>query len=421
MKNMISIKYEKQLVSNVLLIVLAVVMQSACSRQTASTDKLIGCNNGTHPVPIEQEFKFTGDLLFMRRDRSEILAFSGETHEFTSLFHMPSDELYDVAPLSQDGKALVLSRQDRNQVNTLSILLLPNHGSIEQKQVSLPMLKENPNKVYSWLPVDWANNNYLQGVLSEKGNTGDELWSPWLLNPYQPEWKTLSSISKDANQAQASGFSISPDFTRVLYVDMQYHLVLYDLIQNKTLWEYDDYDGVVPGLASPTLSDATWSKDGKLLALPVTSKDGKPTVLILDKDGKSVDSIGFDNHQHGFSWSEDSQLLSFYEDSCTIADCKDKPGPTIQIISAKDGLLSNACSLTENTIPTAGIINNRIVWSPDQQFLAYSSWSSDETMQDGIILQRLSDPKVRIIQVDTDKMILLGWSEYHWTSTNPSP
>jgi len=297
---------------------------------------------------------------------------------------------------------------------------LSNRGSTEHRTVLLPTLESNRNINISWSSVDWANNSYLQGVLFEEGNTGDESWESWLLNPYQPVWKSLSGVVKELNQAKESGFLISPDLSRVLYVNNRYQLILYDLTQNKTLWENNNYDGVVPSLTSPVLSDATWSKDGKFLALPIINENNTPAILILDKDGKIINSVDFGNHLHGLSWSEDGQTLSFYEDRCAAADCIDKARPVIQLISMQDGSLRDVCSLPENIIPVGGIVNNRIAWSPNQQFLAYSFWNG-QTMQDGIIFQKQNDPAVRILQIDNDDLILLGWSEYHWTNAKSQP
>lgn len=413
-------KHKKERFRSTLLILFVLTIQLACSKQPAISDGFTNCDNGKNPTPIERDFKLPGDLLFMRSDRSELLAFNGETHELISIFRIPGDGFYDLSPLSQDGRTVVISHQDSSELETLSITLLSNRGTAENKKLHLPAGKQN--KTYLWFSVDWANSNYLQGILSEKGNTGAELWESWLLNPYQLEWKSLSNIMNNLDLAEETGFSISPDMSQVLYINEQYQLILYDLIHNKTLWEYSDYDGIFPRLTSPNLSDAVWSTNGEMLALPITRDKGRtPGILIFDKSGKIINSIYFGDYQFGFNWSKDGQLISFYENRSTSIDGIGKLRPVIRIIDMKDGLIRDLCSLNEQVEPSQGISNNRIVWSPDQQFLAYSSWGSSENMKDGIILQKLSDPQVRIIEVDTNTMILLGWSAYHWTSANSQP
>lgn len=412
-------KNDNSLLKSALLIFASLAL-STCSGGLSGNDGLISCNNGIQPIPIEQEFKMPGELLFLKRDRSWILAWNGETHEFSTVLSIPSDGSYDVSPLSRDGQTLVISHRDPSNAEYLSVTLVSSSGIIESKKVPLPNLKSNRTVNISWYSVDWVNEDYLQGVLYEEGRTGDELWESWLLNPYQLEWKPLSGFVNDLNQANKSGFLVSPDLTRVLYVNNQYQLILYDLSQNKILWKNDNYDGVIPGLTSPNLSDAIWSKDGEFLALPTTNESNGSVVLVLSRDGKIINSANFSNHLHGLSWSKDRQALAFYEDRCVTADCIDKASPVIQLISMKDSSLRDVCTLPENTLPVGGIINNRIVWSPNQQFLAYSFWNG-KTMQNGIVFQKLNDPDVRILQINNDDLILLGWSEYHWTSAKLQP
>lgn len=412
---------KKQCLVVVLSTFFVLLFQSSCSRQIAEADGFVNCQNGTSPTPIKQDFQFSGDLLFMKSDRSEILAFNGETHEFTSIYRTPIDSSYDISPLSPDGKTLVISFQKPSEMGALSITILSNRGAVENKKIPLPVWEQNQDRTNSWFSVDWANNNYLQGVLYDKERIEDELWEPWLLNPYQLEWKSLSSINNFIGQVERSGFSIAPDLTKVLYINKQYQLILYDLIRNKILWEYSDYDGVSPNLTSPNLSDAVWSTEGNLLALPITRNEARtPGILIIDRNGSIVNSIYFGDYQFGLSWSGDGQLLAFYEDrSVTNGARIESVQPVVRIMDMKDGLLRDLCLLNEQTTPSQGISNNRIIWSPDQQYLAYSSWNSDKTVQDGIILQKLSEPQVQIIPLDTDTMTLLGWSKEHWEKARP--
>jgi hypothetical protein len=403
----------------VLLLLIAMINLVSCSSGSMGIDKFEICNNGIHPAPIDRGFKFPGNLLFARSDGSEVLALSGETHEFISVLQMPIDGFYDVSPLSRDGKTLVISYREPDDVETLSVLLLSNLGSLDHKKVPLPTLWKGRSKMVSWKFSDWVNDRYLQGSLYEEGVAGDELWEALLFDSYELEWKTISNINGNLNQAQGSGFSVSPDLTRVLYVDDEYRLILYDLIQNTILWEYSDYDGVVPRLGSPVLSDATWSSDGEILALPITSENGTPALLILGKNGRIIRSFNFDNNQHGYSWSKNNQFLSFYEDRCISNDCMDAK-PIIRALNTKDGSLKDLCWLPNVTVPIGGIANNRITWSPNQQLIAYTYWSGASS-QDGIILQKINDPQIRMVEIDNDTMILLGWSEHHWTSTNFQP
>jgi len=404
----------------VLLAFFMLLLQSSCSRLAEQPDGFVNCQNGTNPTPIDSTFHFPGDLLFIKRDKSEILTFNGETHQFTSIFSMPDYAIADVSPLSHDGKTLVASYQDPSDMKTLSVIVLSPEGITKSNKIVMPLLEQKQEKTVEWFSSDWVNNYYLQGSLFEEGITGDELSGKWLFNPYKLEWKSLADILKDLNIAELSGVLISPDLTKVLYVNSQYHLALYDLSRKENLWEYNDYDGVFPDEQSSMLDDAVWSPDGKMLASPLTNKDGVPISLVLDKNGEIINSIYSGNYQHGYSWSKDGQFLAFYEDRCNTIDsiirCESRP--VIRIVATKDGLLRDLCSLSKDILPAQSIETFRIIWSPDQQFMAYSS-TNHKTGQGGIFLQKLNDPQIRIIDISDDALILLGWSPEHWNKARP--
>jgi hypothetical protein len=413
-------KYKKQSWAVILSILFVLLSQSFCSKPVADVGSFVNCVNGTNPLPIGPEFKFPGDLLFLKRDRSELLAYNGETHQFTSIFRMPDKVVARVSPLSNDGKTLVISYQDSSNMKSLLVILLSPQGSTKTDKTQIPPLTKNQEKTVKWGSVDWANSNYLQGTLFEEGITGDELSEIWFLNPYKLEWKSLASLLPDLKRDDVSGVLFSPDLTRVLYVDSKYHLEMYDLQRKANLWKYDDYDGISPIETSVMLSGAIWSPDGEILALPLANEDRVPISLMLDKDGGIINSIYFGNYQFGYSWSKDGQLLAFYEHRCTTIDsivrCDSKP--VIRVISAKDGLLRDLCALDKDILPTQGIQNSAIVWSPNQQFLAYSS-TNHKTGHGGILLQKLNDPQIRIIESEDDSLILLGWSQEHWEKARP--
>jgi hypothetical protein len=356
--------------------VLLLLLQS-CSRPAMNIDNLVSCENGTKPSPINSEFEFPGDLLFVKRDKSEILAFNGKTHQLTSILRLPEYGTADVSPLSPDGKTLIVSYQNPSDMRNLSVIVLSPEGIIESSKIPIPPLGDNRERIIQWATVGWVNSDLLQGVLFEKGMMGDELSQNQFFNPYKLEWGSLNVMVQDLDLDPVGGFLFSPDLTRVLYVNSDYHLALYDFSQKTNIWEYDDYDGISPNEQSPMLEDAIWSPDGNMLAIPLTNEDSVPIALILDKDGEIVNSIYFDNYQHGFSWSKDGNLLAFYEDRAT---------PVIRVISIRDGLLKDLCSLAEDILPTQSIRGFRIIWSPNQEFLVYSA-ANHETGRGGFFLQ----------------------------------
>jgi dipeptidyl aminopeptidase/acylaminoacyl peptidase len=400
----------------ILSLLLTSLIQSACSNPVTDASGFVNCQNGANPTSIKQDFKFPGVLLFAKKDTSEIVAFNGETHELASIYTPPSDAFYNTS-LSPDSKKLIIFYQEPSDRKTLFIVILSNLGTIETKNIALPISEQIESKANTWLSGGWVNNNYIEGILYDRDNHEDNLWESWLLNLEQLEWKSLSSVYSNLHPAENSGFSISPDLTKVLYVNREYQLVLYDLVQNKTLWTYSDYDGIHPFVNSPRLADATWSEDGKLLATTISNNanQNQPSILILDQSGKTLHLMDFGTGQLGLSWSNNKNFLSFWGNQSTGLSISSGSSSVIRVMDIENGLARDLCMLGENIVPWGSII-----WSPDQQFLAY-------TVQDGnakreeLIIQKLNDPQLQIIPLydESQNYQFLGWSKEHWNKTEP--
>ena len=393
------------------------LIASSCSKPMTDASSFVICQNGMNPTSIRQDFKFPGDLLFRKKDTSEIVAFNGETHELSSIYKPKSNGFYDVS-LSQDGKQPIIFHQEPSDGKTLFIIILSNRGTVEAKNIALPILEQIQGKANAWFSVDWVNNNYLQGVLFDKENFEDNfLREPWLLNLEELEWKSLSSINGTLDFDENSGFSISPDLTRVLYVDKQHQLVLYDLIQNQALWVYSDYDGLRPYVYSPDLADATWSDDGKMLATNISNyaNQNQASILILDQSGKILNLMDFGTGQSGLSWSNNKKFLSFWGNQRTGLTTASGSRSIIRIMDIENGLVRDLCMLNENIEPWG-----RIFWSPDQQFLAYTAQDRNAKREE-LIIQKLNDPQLQIVHLydEAQNYEFLGWSKEHWNKAKP--
>ena len=395
----------------ILSLLLISLTQPSCSGPAKNANDFVNCQHQVSPTLIKPDFKFPGDLLFMKRDTSEIVAFNGETHEMISIYKPPIDAF--VSPLSQDGNTLLVSYSKPSDKENLVIETLSNLRVVETKSIPFPVWTKNEEKPNSWLSVDWANKEYLLGVLYDEQHNGDRIWETWLLNPYQSKWKSLSSLDNTLDPAEQSGFSISPDLTKVLYVSQKFQLVLYDINQNKILWEYGDYDGINPVLNSPSLADATWSKDGSMLAMPISNhaNQDQPGTLILDQSGKILHVVDFGNREYGLSWSNDDKFLAFWGNQITeLTTSTSDWRSIIRVMEISTRLVRDLCILNENFHPWG-----HIFWSPDQEFLAYTVQDYN-TKRDELLIQKLIDPQLRVIHLydETQNFDFLGWSQEHW-------
>jgi hypothetical protein len=389
-------------------LLLTSLVQSSCSNPVTDASGFVNCQNGANPTPIKQDFKFPGDLLFAKKDTSEIVAFNGETHELASIYTPPGDAFYNTF-LSPDSKKLIIFYQEPSDRKTLFIAILSNLGTIERKNIALPISEHIQGKANTWLSGGWVNNSSLQGILYDKENHENNLQESWLLILEQLEWKSLSSIHSSLNPDENSGFSVSPDLTRILYVNKRHQLVLYDLIQNQAVWTYSDYDGLSPYVYSPGLADATWSEDGKLLATTISNNanQNQPGILILDQNGKILHLIDFEIGQLGLSWSNNEKFLSFWGN----------PGSrsVIRVMDVENGVVKDVCMLGENIEPWG-----RIIWSPDRQFLTYTVQDRNAKREE-LIIQKLNDPQLQMLHLydETQNYEFLGWSKEHWNKAEP--
>jgi dipeptidyl aminopeptidase/acylaminoacyl peptidase len=402
--------HRKKFSVTLLLAFLVLLIQSSCSKEVLDMDSIVNCSNGTNPVPVGKDFQFPGDLLLLRSDHSEILAFNGETHKLTSVFKMSSDDFYDVSPLFPNGDKLVLSYQKPPDKETLFITILSNHGIVETKSIPFPVWGKDQKKPNAWISVDWVNSSYLLGELFDQDNHEDNVWEPWLLNLDRLEWESLSNKNKSLDPIKNSLFSISPDMTKVLYLNEQYQLVLYDFSQNKAIWTYSDYDW-------PKFLGATWSKDGKILATinAHAATEYQPAILVLDQNGEILHLMNIGTMPSSLSWSNDAKSLFFWAYQSTGLNATSGSRPILRMIDMNTGLAKDLCMLSENVAPVGSIL-----WSPDQKFLAYNL-QDNNAKRNKVIIQKLNDPQLRAIQLDdeTPYFEFLGWSKEHWSNVQP--
>lgn len=382
---------------------------------------IIECIKGAEPILLDESYKFNGDLIFRSNEKGEIIAFNGETHKITPLFYVNDGDFWDVSPLSWDGKNLVLSSYPNN-VSTdgvLSLSLMSYDGNI--KQINIPIITPDSKITYSWASSEWINEEHLQSILVKRDNEGKAISEVLLLNPFNPRVQKFSDFVKIESQGDGEdGFLVSPDLTRVLFINSQYYLTLYDVVLQKELWTYEKDDGAMMALETSSLGDTVWSKTSDMLFVPVPSvtDTGDGTlILFVSRDGEIVNSIGFENYQHGFSWDSNENLLAFYGYECSGINCPvDEIKSVIQVLNADTNTIIDLCSLGNEIEPTSANATGRIVWSPNDTALVFSSFSI-RSAPGTFLIKKLDDPNLISIPIDPYRYTLLGWSPYHWNKT----
>lgn len=408
-----------------LVLIFLAVLLTACGQQPAPELDRIQWENTADPVEMEPDYEFPGDLLFVSRATGEIVALNGKTHQLTPIFQFPENSTHRNAVLSKDGKTLLIYYHEGEENGKEEMFLLTYEGKVTAIEFSLPQDIPPGFSSPSWRPTKWVNGEYVQGYLFDKEMMDDSDWEVRLYNPYQEEWKSLSDYSANIDQYTNTGFSISPDLTRVLYVNEEIELVLFDLETEKTLWTYQNYDGYHPIGQTSSLSGAVWSNDGEHLAIEVTAMRDTPAIFILNKNGEVEYSLSFGILQVSLRWSADDSLLWFYEYRCSTEpldlDCDTVV--VIRSIDMKNGLLNDNFALNLDKIPPVNIGVDGWAISPDGRFQAISLYNNStmyayEPFGDGIIVFNIADPQLWQIKIDHNSD-LFGWSGVHWEKGHP--
>lgn len=369
---------------------------------------LKGCINGVSQKPLDENFKFPGTLLFTARDDTKIYALDGETHKVSTVFDNVSiSEPVQMSPLSPNGRWIVISQPQLTTQKKVLFQLLSNQVATEVKTA---LVNTIDHQVTRWYQESWVNDTLIQGFL-DPGEDGKIT----LLDPFKENWVIPLEVFHIQNSAPGTGISVSPDQSRILYINNQYHLVLYDVIREQPLWNYEDYDSINPSAFSNDLRGAVWSNDGMMLALPIGSKNNdRAGILIMNKAGEKISYSATGFRPFGLSWSKQQDFIAFYENHCTESNCLDISIPVIRLYRVNDGLIQDLCILPNNIVPSGNISSERILWSPNEQFVAYGHWNSSSN-ENGITIQKLDDGIVRFFKIEKKDLIFLGWSEFEWS------
>jgi protease II len=84
-------------------------------------------------------------------------------------------------------------------------------------------------------------------------------------------------------------------------------------------------------------------------------------------------------------------------------------------MDVENGVVRDLCMLGENIEPWG-----RIIWSPDQQFLAYTVQDRNAKREE-LIIQKLNDPQLQMVHLydEAQNYEFLGWSKEHWDKADP--
>jgi hypothetical protein len=382
-----------------------------CLEITNRKNDISACTNGASPINIAPGFQFPGTLLLYDTTQSLILSYDGKTHAFTTLMDLAEFENENVSSLSPGGQWLLVSKQSLGDPNIVALFPLFNTGQAESKKFPVPESDDHVLRYFRWTNDDsflgWTQRN--------------EFYSYGIFEPLVSQWHPLEFDSLTFYKGNRSGIAISPDLKRVLFVNSEFSLILFDLQSNQILWKNSEYDGINPVSSSPVLQPAIWSEDGSLLAVPTSRRvndDGEHGILVLDKSGDIISSAHFENRPFGLNFSHSKKYLAFYEERPIQQSPAADRVPVISLMGTETGEVFDLCMLHQGTDPTHNIESQTILWSPDDAYLAYNYGDvppqRNTENKNGIIIQKLDGDQIRLIPSGDSNLILLGWSSHPW-------
>ena len=393
----------------IILVFGVIVFLSGCVSNKGNNAHITSCDNGTAAKPLDQDFKFPGTLLFADRLETEIIALDGETHEVIPILDDIKIEDTSISPLTPDGKWLMVFQNQISDQGQVKIQLISYQGIIENKSIFFIDSYFGERKIEFWQQVIWRNNSVIQGhAFSSNLEGAYEMGEITLLNPFQMNWSIITKKYDLPEHAADSGYSVSPDFSRIIFLNKKYNLVLYDLIHNRKLWEYSERNDIYKyNNQSTIMHDVVWSDDGSIFAIPIanTDKDVRG-ILVMDKNGNMVNFMDYRNDPYGLSWSHDGKKIAFGISRCSDLECETII-PIISLYRVEGDLIQDICALGED------YDSRSIQWSPDDEYIAYASLLNSST-NTKILIQKLDDSQVRIVEIEGRELKLLGWSKYKW-------
>jgi len=190
---------------------------------------------------------------------------------------------------------------------------------------------------------------------------------------------------------------ISPDLTRMLYLNSNYEVVLWDLEQRRELWRSG------PGNYF-FIPEASWSSDSQSVAfwsydkpddIQLINRDGDG-YTIVSKPGYPLASQNLSFVVTGFRWSPDNQLLAI---GGVISDeQKSLQTPMLYIYEPSTGSYTYRCPTGEAS-KQANI--EKFFWSPDESMLIPEH-----------VFAGLDKPTFRLFDLRTKIVYQLGHATY---------
>lgn len=377
------IKSTKQSISTITVTATTAITPTAISQVDQSNSAIPTCINSENPTAIEDFHDLKGVIIYQEHDISQWFALTGDPPEIkqVDIYQEEADNL----SFSRNGEWLLLYSQKPKAIRKSEqypVWLISRDGQKREIIIDLSKLtavEHEDNSItsnfLSW-SLSWVNENIVRvrAAYGEESTTvlPDYLYSyfditknVWLEEP-------LKAISNRKNSMWAD---ISPDLTRVLFLNHNSEIVLRDITGKTDLWKKQAGSSQLPPFAtwSPNNQTVAFWSDGYPDEVQLLSRDGKNSSFIK-KPIYASDTQKFIPYRGFFEWAPDSKRIAI---TGRIQDSQN--GTVISMLYVYDTEKEQyvyQCPMGDNSKKT---VSSNVLWSPDGKFIIPEVFQSKTT------------------------------------------
>jgi hypothetical protein len=335
-------------------------------------DEIPSCENGEAPSSIHDLMNIEGVLVYTDKNRKEWFSLSGIPPR-TSKISFPDLEVDTLAYRENPDSLIAYSHNlyDKDSFFRYPVLYIDD-GQSQIIELDLSNMNETALRYFSqsvsplYWSLDWVNAHIVKATVSF-GETPESypnfLYSYFDISKNPPEeiFYVLSNWSK------YDWSEISHDLSRVLYIDKQYNIVLWDIEQKKQV-------SISPSMPFAQVPPAAkWSYDSRFIAFRTLADIGNINILSWDgKIHKTVRNLEFLNSSKNFTsssgffrWSPNNHSLAISGDITDESTNSWKP--MLFLYDIEKEIYTSQCIFIDDPLYTAP---SDILWSPDGNFIA---------------------------------------------------
>jgi hypothetical protein len=327
------------------------------------------CFSNGGPIPLPEDLHFPGRLIYQDNKMQQLYVAGDEplTAPVNKLhsFGFSTDnrwQAYSDTGLYEGGDLL-------NSPPTLR--LISREGEIIDQTISLTPFQRLLDQYYADRISGWriAANDYRWlesdlipvtiSLLTETTTRSNVLFVYGFLNPFSGEWKDITTYQLPEWQPVIYP-AFSANMSEVLYARYSKNkVVLWDIEEEKLIWEREE-----PNIYHQTIE---WTKDGERAAIMLRLNEGITTVTRFGEE-HYIPFIGDypEIWSIGFSFSPNESFLAIINRKREIDSTSSDYEIGIYSFEAKQYVYK--CPI----IADIDLMVNRLVWSPDNRYLATS-------------------------------------------------